>query len=684
MSGPDVRNAVEPLLEVRGLVAELDTPAGIARAVDGLDFDLHAGETMALLGESGCGKSMTAGALMRLLPDVGYIAGGSVRLAGRELTTLTEAQMRASRGGDMAMIFQEPGTSLNPVLTVLQQIGEVLRTHRGLRGDAARARAQVLLEAVGIPDAARRLDEYPFQFSGGMKQRVMIAMALAGEPRLLIADEPTTALDVTIQAQVLDLLVQLQRERGMAVLLITHDLGVVARMAHQVGVMYAGHLIEQAPRAAFFGRPAHPYSQLLFDALPDASRHGRGELATIPGSVPPLTTVFTGCRFADRCPKAWSRCSEEAPRWHDAGDAHRVRCHLYDRAESARLQKPPVREASIGATVSAASGTPLLAVRDLKVHFPIRRGVLQRVVGQVRAVDGVSLDIRAGRTLALVGESGCGKTTVGKAILRLIEPTSGSVNLDGQDVGALSKHALRSLRARMQMVFQDPYGSLNPRMRVGDIIGEGMSALRRGVAGSGRGGDESEVEAAVHRLMAQVGLRADMADRYPHEFSGGQRQRIAIARALAVQPGLIVCDEPTSALDVSVQAQILNLLGQLQRDLGLAYLFITHNISVVEHLAHDVAVMYLGRIVESGPVGEVLGSPQHPYTQALLSAVPRVDDAHRVAQKLSGDLPSPADPPSGCHFHPRCPIAQPRCLSEAPKLEPIPGGRVVACWLVRR
>ena len=684
MSGPDVRNAVEPLLEVRGLVAELDTPAGIARAVDGLDFDLHAGETMALLGESGCGKSMTAGALMRLLPDVGYIAGGSVRLAGRELTTLTEAQMRASRGGDMAMIFQEPGTSLNPVLTVLQQIGEVLRTHRGLRGDAARARAQVLLEAVGIPDAARRLDEYPFQFSGGMKQRVMIAMALAGEPRLLIADEPTTALDVTIQAQVLDLLVQLQRERGMAVLLITHDLGVVARMAHQVGVMYAGHLIEQAPRAAFFGRPAHPYSQLLFDALPDASRHGRGELATIPGSVPPLTTVFTGCRFADRCPKAWSRCSEEAPRWHDAGDAHRVRCHLYDRDESARLQKPPMREASIGATVSAASGKPLLAVRDLKVHFPIRRGVLQRVVGQVRAVDGVSLDIRAGRTLALVGESGCGKTTVGKAILRLIEPTSGSVNLDGQDVGALSKHALRSLRARMQMVFQDPYGSLNPRMRVGDIIGEGMSALRRGVAGSGRGGDESEVETAVHRLMAQVGLRADMADRYPHEFSGGQRQRIAIARALAVQPGLIVCDEPTSALDVSVQAQILNLLGQLQRDLGLAYLFITHNISVVEHLAHDVAVMYLGRIVESGPVGEVLGSPQHPYTQALLSAVPRVDDAHRVAQKLSGDLPSPADPPSGCHFHPRCPIAQPRCLSEAPKLEQVPGGSVIACWRVPR
>jgi peptide/nickel transport system ATP-binding protein len=672
MSGPDVRHGVEPLLEVRGLIAELDTPAGIARAVDGLDFEVRAGETMALLGESGCGKSMTAGALMRLLPDVGYIAAGSVKLAGRELTTLTEAQMRESRGGDMAMIFQEPGTSLNPVLTVLQQIGEVLRTHRGLRGAAARTRALELLNAVGIPDAARRLDEYPFQFSGGMKQRVMIAMALAGEPKLLIADEPTTALDVTIQAQVLDLLARLQRERGMAVLLITHDLGVVARMAHRVGVMYAGHLIEYAPRVAFFTRPAHPYSQLLFDALPDASRHGRGELATIPGSVPPLTTVFAGCRFAERCPQAWSRCRGEAPAWHEAAGGQHVRCHLYDPAERelrAAIRPPPA--VPVSAAPLAGDGSPLLLVRDLKVHFPIRRGVLQRVVGHVRAVDGVSLDIRAGRTLALVGESGCGKTTVGKAILRLIEPTAGTVSLDGQDVGALSGDALRALRARMQMVFQDPYGSLNPRMRVGDIIGEGMAALGTGSTGG-----------AVRQLLQQVGLRDDMADRYPHEFSGGQRQRIAIARALAVQPSLIVCDEPTSALDVSVQAQILNLLGRLQRELGLAYLFITHNIAVVEHLAHDVAVMYLGRIVETGTVGQVLGSPRHPYTQALLSAVPRADlDAATLPQKLTGDLPSPADPPQGCHFNPRCPLAEARCRQDAPPLLSAPDGRRIACWL---
>jgi peptide/nickel transport system ATP-binding protein len=675
MNAPNAIDTLAPLLEVRGLVAELDTPAGIARAVDGLDFELHAGETLALLGESGCGKSMTAGALMRLLPDVGYIAAGSVKLAGRELTTLTEAQMRASRGGDMAMIFQEPATSLNPVLTVMQQIGEVLRTHRGMRGSAARARALELLDAVGIPDAARRLDEYPFQFSGGMKQRVMIAMALAGEPRLLIADEPTTALDVTIQAQVLDVLVALQAERGMAMLLITHDLGVVARMAHQVGVMYAGQLIERAPRAVFFSRPAHPYAQLLFDALPDASRHGRGELATIRGAVPPLTTRFRGCRFADRCPQAWARCHEEAPAWHGAGERQIVRCHLYDSREAGR-DAGRMAVPDVAAPADAVSERkPLLAVRDLKVHFPIRRGVLQRVVGHVRAVDGVSLDIRRARTLALVGESGCGKTTVGKAILRLIEPTAGKVNLEGRDVGALSGAALRDLRAHMQMVFQDPYGSLNPRMRIGEIIGEGMTALRTDPALLGPA-------AEVRALLEQVGLRGDMADRYPHEFSGGQRQRIAIARALAVRPSLIVCDEPTSALDVSVQAQILNLLGRLQRDLGLAYLFITHNIAVVEHLAHDVAVMYLGRIVETGAAEQILAKPLHPYTQALLSAVPRVDRAaDDVAQKLPGDLPSPADPPPGCHFHPRCPVALARCRHDVPPLASLADGRRIACWL---
>jgi peptide/nickel transport system ATP-binding protein len=449
----------------------------------------------------------------------------------------------------------------------------------------------------------------------------------------------------------------------MAMLLITHDLGVVARMANQVGVMYAGQLIERAPRERFFASPAHPYSQLLFAALPEKAR--RGELASIAGTVPPLTRAFSGCRFAERCPRAWARCGDEVPAWHDAGEGHRVRCHLHDPAESSR---DPQLHVDPDAPHGVAQGQPsaaLLTVRDLKVHFPIRRGVLQRTVGHVRAVDGLSLDIASGRTLALVGESGCGKTTAGKAILRLIEPTAGAVTLEGADVTHARGRALASLRARMQMVFQDPYGSLNPRMRVGDIIAEGMTALRQP-------GD-------VATLLEQVGLRPDMADRYPHEFSGGQRQRIAIARALAVQPQLIVCDEPTSALDVSVQAQILNLLRRLQRELGLSYLFITHNIAVVDHLAHDVAVMYLGRIVEIGPVDAVLRRPRHPYTQALLSAVPRID-APLTVQKLAGDLPSPASPPPGCAFHPRCPKAQACCARDTPALASSDGRQAVACW----
>ncbi|MBL8484501.1 MAG: ABC transporter ATP-binding protein, partial [Rhodocyclaceae bacterium] len=593
-----------PILSVRGLCTELDGAQGVARAVDALSFDIAAATTYALLGESGCGKSMTALSLMRLLPDSGYIAGGRVELAGRDLLQLSEADMRSVRGRALAMIFQEPATSLNPVLTVAQQLQEVLQTHRGMDDAGARAEALRLLQAVGIPDAERRLDEYPFQFSGGMKQRVMIAMALAGEPQLLIADEPTTALDVTIQAQVLDLLRDLQTERGMAMLLITHDLGVVAQMASRVGVMYAGELIEEAPRAQFFRAPAHPYSRRLFEALPQA---GRGELATIPGSVPPLTERFAACRFAPRCPRAWARCAAEAPAWHETGGATRVRCHLYDPAEAGRAETGVAAPAA-GAVAAGTHAGVLMQVSDLKVHFPIRRGVFRRTVGYVRAVDGIDLELHAGRTLALVGESGCGKTSAGKALLRLIEPSGGAVRLQGRDVVAAQRSELRKLRAHMQMVFQDPYASLNPRLRVGDIIAEGMEAL--GVQPA-QGGMRAEIE----RLLALVGLRADMQHRYPHEFSGGQRQRIAIARALAVKPRLIVCDEPTSALDVSVQAQILNLLRSLQDELGLAYLFITHNLAVVEYLAHEVAVMYLGRIVERGSAAEVLAGPRHPYTR---------------------------------------------------------------------
>ena len=555
------------------------------------------------------------------------------------------------------------------MLTVGRQIGEVLEKHRGLNDAAAQARALGLLQAVGIADAPRRLGEYPFQLSGGMKQRVMIAVALAGEPRLLIADEPTTALDVTIQAQILDLLRRLQAERGMGMLLITHDLGVVAQMAQRIGVMYAGEIVEEAPRERFFTQPRHPYTQKLFAALPDMTRRGT-RLETIIGQVPPLARMPSGCRFAARCPQAVAICHETSPAWVDLGGGQRVRCHLQPAPHS---PLPPAGEG--GATPEEGGEKALLTVADLCVHFPIRRGFFQRTVGYVKAVDGVSLQLARGRTLALVGESGCGKTTVGKGILQLIRPTGGAAQLDGRELTGLTRSTLRPLRRRMQMIFQDPFASLNPRMTVGEIIAEGMGALDIARA--------DEQAAAIAALLQQVGLDAAAAQRYPHEFSGGQRQRIAIARALAVQPELIVCDEPTSALDVSVQAQILNLLKSLQDELQLSLLFITHNMAVVEFIAHEVAVMYLGRIVERGLVDEVLHAPRHPYTQALLSAVPSARlEARPEIIRLSGETPSPANPPKGCHFHPRCAHATERCYSSYPALCEVSATHAVACHLL--
>ena len=644
-------------------VTDLAIDIRAARPVDGVSFDIAAGECFALLGESGCGKSMTALGIMRLLPLAARARAGTVNFEGRDLLALPESGMREVRGGGIGMIFQEPATSLNPVLTVGRQIVEALQLHAGLQGAEARARAAELLDQVGIPDPVRRLDDFPFQLSGGLRQRVMIACALAGAPRLLIADEPTTALDVTIQAQVLDLLDDLRRNQGMALLLITHDLGVVARMADRVGVMYAGQLVEDAPREAFFGRPAHPYSVRLFAALPEADRRG-GRLATIPGSVPPADARHAGCRFVDRCSEVMEQCRTAPPPWREAAAGQRVRCFLPGVA--------PAVAAGVGAgdTAIGDESRLLLEVSDLEVHFPIRRGILQRAVGAVRAVDGVSLQLLPGRTLALVGESGCGKTTAGKAMLQLLRPTAGSVRLDGVELTTRSAGELRPLRAKMQMVFQDPFASLNPRLRIGDIIAEGMQALSAG----------GDIQARVAGLLEQVGLRADMVTRYPHEFSGGQRQRIAIARALAVNPQLLICDEPTSALDVSVQAQILNLLSDLQRELKLAYLFITHNIAVVDYLAHDVAVMYLGRVVERGSAEEILRAPRHPYTRALLAAVPRVDGARSEVPKLVGDMPSAANPPSGCHFHPRCPLADEACRRSYPGETRFGATQAVRCF----
>ena len=615
------------MLNIQDLQVELEGDAGLVRAIDGMRLSIERGETFALVGESGCGKSMTALALMRLLPENGYVAAGDIHIgAGKDAVDvlgLPESQMRTVRGGRIGMIFQEPSTSLNPVMKVGQQIVEAIEAHTPLRGEAARAKAIEWLQRVGIPEPERRIDDYPFRMSGGQKQRVMIAVALAAEPDFLIADEPTTALDVTIQAQILDLLRDLQREKRMGLLLITHDLAVVSGMAQRVALMYAGQIIEVAPAEEFFRAPKHPYARALLRALPGGDRRA-GPLEAIAGTVPALNQRFSGCRFAPRCAQAMPHCASTLPDLLQHTPRHAVRCLLYvEGAVPVAPAQPAAGHAVAASTATSATpaGTvPLLDVQDLRVRFPIRRGMLQRVQGHFNAVDGVSFQLHAGQTLALVGESGCGKTTTGKAIVQLLRHlsvTEGRALLNGQNLFELQGDALRAARRQVQIIFQDPFASLNPRMRVYEILEEGLAALQPDL-------DATQRRARLERLTDQVGLRREALTRYPHEFSGGQRQRIAIARALAVEPQLIICDEPTSALDVSVQAQILNLLRDLQRELGVSYLFITHNIGVVEYVADRIVVMRAGRIEEQGDCAEVLAEPTREYTRALLAAVPRL------------------------------------------------------------
>jgi peptide/nickel transport system ATP-binding protein len=638
----------EAMLNIQDLKVEIDAEAGLVRAIDGMRLSIERGETFALVGESGCGKSMTALALMRLLPEAGYVAAGDITIgAGSDkvdVIALPESQMRAVRGGRIGMIFQEPATSLNPVMKVGQQIVEAIEAHTELRGDAARNKAIDWLKRVGIPEPERRIDEYPFRMSGGQKQRVMIAIALAAEPDFLIADEPTTALDVTIQAQILDLLKDLQREKRMGMLLITHDLAVVSGMAQRVALMYAGQIIEVASAADFFATPKHPYARALLRALPGGEARG-APLEAIAGTVPPLTTQFEGCRFAPRCSQALADCKSTLPELIDATGRHQVRCLLYANGAVPNSPHPsPLPLAGEGASrVTAESGAraradslllphagegrgegaaqaPLLDVIDLRVRFPIRTSWLGREKLYFDAVGGVSFQVQKGETLALVGESGCGKTTTGKAIVQLLRrlaTMSGQALLNGKNLFDMQGADLQAARRQVQIIFQDPFASLNPRMRVAEILDEGLAALQPDLGAADR-------TARIARLTDQVGLRRDALGRYPHEFSGGQRQRIAIARALAVEPRLIVCDEPTSALDVSVQAQILNLLRDLQRDLDVSFLFITHNIGVVEYIADRVAVMRAGKIEEQGVCAEVLSLPQTAYTRTLLAAVPRL------------------------------------------------------------
>jgi peptide/nickel transport system ATP-binding protein len=633
------------MLQLDDLQVELDADAGMVRALDGLSLTLQRGETYALVGESGCGKSMTALALMRLLPDNGRISRGRVSLSTAvpdakptELLALPEVAMRRVRGGRVGIIFQEPATSLNPVVRVGDQIIEAIEAHTVLRGEAARRKAIDWLRRVGIPEPDRRIDSYPFEMSGGQKQRVMIAMTLAAEPEFLIADEPTTALDVTIQKQVLDLLKDLQHERSLGLLLITHDLAVVADMAQRVALMYAGQIVEEAPAATFFKQARHPYARLLLQALPDVSRRGH-PLVAIGGTVPALSQRFEGCRFAPRCESTQDRCRSELPQLVASGshiDGAKVRCWFPIESAASPLQMGAGvnSQAHVGPPREPTSHPLALKVQGLCVAFRSSGGLI-RATHDVQAVADVSFQVMVGQTLALVGESGCGKTTTGRAIVQLLRNQPNIVvrgqawlspavpgahvdtsPADPQDLFAMTASALHDARRAVQMVFQDPFASLNPRMRVADILQEGLLTLRP---------DWSRAQRLdkIQALVTRVGLRPDVLSRFPHEFSGGQRQRLAIARALAVDPRVLVCDEPTSALDVSVQAQILNLLRELQSQLGLGLIFITHNMGVVSYLADQVAVMRQGRIVEQGAADAVLGSPQHEYTRALLAAVPR-------------------------------------------------------------
>jgi peptide/nickel transport system ATP-binding protein len=657
------------VLQINNLTTSIGRGGDRVVPVSDVSIQIRQGETMALLGESGCGKSMTALSIMRLLPPSAVITGGDILLEQSHLLDLSERAMRAERGGRVGMIFQEPMTSLNPVMSIGRQIAEAVKLHDADNSKRVMARVEELLSDVGIPDPGQRMHEYPHQLSGGMKQRVMIAMALAGRPRLLVADEPTTALDVTIQAQVLQLMKQLQQQTGMAILLITHDLGVVAEVADRIGIMYAGEIVETADVADFFKQPRHPYSQRLFEALPTPQKRNR-PLQAIEGQVPRLNAEFSGCRFVERCPFAQALCREQIPQWRGSQNSG-YRCHFVDAgiaSDAAAVEPETVMDSTHTETAQS-----LLDVTDLKVWFPIKKGVFHRTVGHVRAVDGVDLSLSTGKTLALVGESGCGKTTAGKGILQLIRPTAGSVVFNGEELTQLKGRALRRRRADIQLIFQDPASSMNPRMTVEEIIAEGLV-----VQGIGR----EQRQQRIAEILEQVGLPGDALGRYPHEFSGGQRQRIAIARALILEPQLIICDEPTSALDVSVQAQILNLLKELQQQRQISYLFITHNLAVVSYLADEVAVMYLGRIVELGSVEQILADPKHPYTQALLSAVP-VPDPHAIREviRLQGDMPSPANPPSGCYFHPRCPQAMDVCRRSYPDSQEMSDGRRLSCHL---
>ncbi|TDO48060.1 peptide/nickel transport system ATP-binding protein [Kribbella sp. VKM Ac-2527] len=698
MSNPTVvATAARPdsgraLLRVRNLRTEFKVGQGRVQAVNDVSFDIHPGDVLGIVGESGSGKSVTARSIMRMVRAPGEIVGGSVEFGGEDLLLLPEREMRRRRGSGVAMVFQDPQAALNPVMTIGDQIIEALTLH-GTEKRTARGRALELLDQVGIPDSGVKIDQYPHQFSGGMRQRVVIAIALANDPVLLIADEPTTALDVTIQAQILRLLLRLREELGLAIAIITHDMGVVAEMCSRVAVMYGGRVVEQGTVEQVLRTPRHPYTAALLAAMPRLDDERLGQpLPAIPGSPPDPSALPPGCSFAPRCRFAEDGCRHEVPALLQVGDEDQLSaCFVAQRGVAVNVtpafdpvavdpvaaEPVPVEDVLVEHRTAVDTDT-VLEVRDLRVDVGSRRRGLFHRDPPVYAVDSVSLAVHAGETVGLVGESGCGKSTLSRSIVGITPVAGGSVEVDGEDVTSMGDEQVARIRSSVQYVFQDPYASLNPRRTVRQSLAEALSL--RGLRGA-------ELEAESHALMDRVGLRREYLDRYPHAFSGGQRQRIGIARALARRPKVLILDEPVSALDMSIQAQIINLLEELQRELGLGYLFIAHDLSVVRHLSDRVAVMYLGRIVETGTAAEVYGDPQHPYTVALLSSspTPTVEERTREQIVLQGDLPSPANPPSGCRFRTRCPIGplvhpeRTICAEQDPELLPRHNHQAAAC-----
>ena len=683
----------DSVLDVRDLFVTFRSEAGDVEAVRGLNYSVGRGEVVGIVGESGSGKSVSSMAVMGLLPRSARISG-SVKFKGTELLGNSDKQWTQVRGRGISMVFQDPLSALTPVYTVGDQIAEAITTHQHVNRNVARNRAAELLDLVGIPNASARAKSFPHEFSGGMRQRVMIAMAIANDPDLIIADEPTTALDVTIQAQILEVFRTAKEVTGAGIVLITHDLGVVAGFADRVVVMYAGKPVESAPVDPLFAEPTMPYTIGLLGSIPRLDA-GRGQpLTPIEGTPPSPVDLPPGCPFVPRCPIRIEKCSQIEPDLDPVAPQHRAACHRADEISAGTLDRNEVFPAKV-VQPSELERKPrterpaVLELDDVARRFPLRKGtVLRRTVGAVHAVDGISFDIRQGETLGLVGESGCGKTTTIMEILGLQPPQQGRIAVLGRDVGALDRRLRMEVRRDLQVVFQDPMASLDPRLPISDIVAEPLRA---------HGVSHRETDARVRDLLELVGLNPKLhLARFPSEFSGGQRQRIGIARALALEPKLIVLDEPVSALDVSIQAGVLNLLEELKTKLGLSYLFVAHDLSVVRHIADRVAVMYLGRIVELGDVGTVFEKPSHPYTQALLSAIPLPDPAAERARRrilLTGDLPSPANPPSGCRFRARCPLyatlgeaEQRKCIELDPALSDMgaPGDdHVAACHYAR-